>query len=291
MKINSILKKILGICMFGVILMGISSCGGSTSGTGGVTVEGRLVELNNVPLGSAQITILQSGESTVSDSQGNFKINTPFASVLELLIEDSNFSVQSKVENIPQDAVTVVIVITVNRKDRSATSETKEIRQREREDSSSDDKSNENDNSGKGGGSSSNDDKGSQGDSDAGSDDKGKGDSNSGSGGDNKDDSPNDNSTDKGDKDKSDDDSGEDNSNSSDGKEYRQEGLISSISSSSITVGGVTFIPTSKSEYRDRDGKKTMLAAFSTGMSVKAEGKVRNGIIELYKLEEEEEKD
>ena len=275
MMIRLIIRKIFSVLVFGIVTIGIPGCGGSTSGTGGVTVEGRLVELNNVPLRAAQITILQSGESAVSDSQGNFTINTPFASAFELLIEDSGFTVQSKVENIPENAETLVIVITVNRKDRSATSETKEIRQRERDDSSSDDQSESEDDSDKEDGSSNDD----------------KDDSNNGSGGSNNDDSSNDNSSNNGGKDNGDhnsgDDSSDDHSNPSDGKEYRQEGLISAITSTTVTVNGVTFVPTTKSEYRDRDGKKATLAMFVTGTRVRVQGKLRNGIIELDKLEAE----
>jgi hypothetical protein len=286
---DTFIKKIFRLCTFLIITLSIFGCGGSTSGTGGVTVEGRIIELNNRPIEMAKITVVQSGESAVSDSQGNFSINTPFASTLELLIEENEFSVQSKIENIPDNIEAVVVEITVNRQARTTTTETKETRQREKDDDSTDDKSNGNGSSDKGEGSSSSahssDDKGGSDDSEE-SDDKGQSGSNSSSEGD-KEDSSKDSSSDNESGDDLDDDSSDDNSNSSEGKEYQLEGLIAAISSSSVTVAGVTFVSTTNSEYRDADGRKTTLSAFTIGTRVKAKGKVRNSITELEKLEVE----
>lgn len=291
--INSIVLLLLILC---------AGCGGSTSGTGGVTVEGRVVELNNSPLASAQITILESGESTKSDSEGNFKIVTPFSSAIKFLVEDSNISVQSIIENIPATAETVVVVITVNREDRSASSETKEIREREKDDKAEDDRGDDDSGSDKGkGGSGQSDDVNN---SNSGADDnngnqvdkdgEGKGNGSDGmsggssgnSGGDHTNDDTGGGSDSQG---SSDDDQSDDgDSDSNEGDEQKQEGKISAISSSSVTVNGSTFVVTPQSKYQDREGKKSSLSSFAVGMLVSVEGKIRNGVLELDKLEAKE---
>ncbi len=88
-----------------IALGGLNSCGGGTVGTdvGGATrILGRVVSTAGNALGNASITLEETGDSAISDENGNFTIFAELQVVeLSLLIEAQGVHSRSRLQNIP----------------------------------------------------------------------------------------------------------------------------------------------------------------------------------------------
>lgn len=79
----------------------LTSCGGGTSGTGLSNYEGQLRDVSGDPIPNAKVTIIESGDGTVTDQNGSFIIQTePLSEPGTILIEtqsgsDSTVALQS----------------------------------------------------------------------------------------------------------------------------------------------------------------------------------------------------
>lgn len=98
-------------------LMSISGCaGGGSEGTGVESeyrsVEGRIVTKEGIPLAQAEVTILETGESSVSDESGDFTIQTSSVSnSLELEVRKGDQSVRTTISSLSNDSQSVQVTI------------------------------------------------------------------------------------------------------------------------------------------------------------------------------------
>lgn len=283
-------KAQTSICalFFAAILGG---CGGSTQGTGGVTVEGRLLEVSGAPVNGAVVTVLTSGDSTLTDVNGAFVLGAS-GEQIELLFESGTTSAAASLAITPATR-TVVATFTLDRERGEVEVDEFELREGDdddgRDDNGDDDPIDDDDSSDDNGG----DDDGS--DDDDSSNDDGD-DDGSGSEDDGADD-------DQGDDDSSDDDgAGDDNGGGSNsggsgggnsggsGNSERREvrGALQSIGSNQVVVNGTQFVVTGATEYRDENGAVVTASYFTVGMEVKARGFESGGQLVLERLERED---
>lgn len=98
-----------------LLSMVLISCGGGSEGTGTRTVAGVVKTINATPVSNARVTILQTGDFSITDSSGNFSIETEQTTgniTLEIVTE--TFSVEAEVSEIDDAASSVSVEITVD---------------------------------------------------------------------------------------------------------------------------------------------------------------------------------
>ena len=194
----STLKKILYLSLFNLVLVLCSGCGGSTTGTGGITVSGKVLSEDSMPLPGVTVTLLETGDQTISDSEGSFALVSSVSGDLNLEFESLNIMAAVKISNVPSDAESVNATFRIRENGNRVDADSVEIRRRKKSSdpiaSKDDDRENDSSDSGKGkdDGSSKDDkdkdknkgkgDGSDQGSSDQGGDSSGSGSSGSGSG-------------------------------------------------------------------------------------------------------------
>lgn len=98
-----------------ILSMILISCGGGSEGTGTRTVAGVIKTVNSEPVTDARVTILQTGDFSITDSSGNFSIETEQTTgSLTLEIVTETFSVEAEVSEIEDEASSVSVEITVD---------------------------------------------------------------------------------------------------------------------------------------------------------------------------------
>ncbi len=202
-EIKRIAAMILTIALmtFAVVML-VSCSGGGSSGTGGRRFEGTLRSFTNAPLSNVTVALGETGDSTVSDTNGTYVLQTDGTpNDVTYLFEGDGFSASVRINVTSQSAAVVVIDFQIDTEKGTATP----TKIDEREDS------NESDDHGS---SSGDDDSSSSSSSSSGrdDDDQGHDDDNTGSDDDDKDDD-NDSSSSSGEEDDS--GSGDDNDSSS----------------------------------------------------------------------------
>lgn len=75
----------------------LAGCGGSTQGTGGITVEGRLIEVSGAPIGGAIVTVVATGDATATAEDGGFSVAAPENEAVELLFESGETSATASI--------------------------------------------------------------------------------------------------------------------------------------------------------------------------------------------------
>lgn len=103
------LRSIGAIAALFVLVVG---CGGGTGGTGLQDYQGKILTKSLAPVAGAEVTIVQTGDSAVTDERGEFLIRTELdGGDVGLLIEGSDFSSQVVLPDIPAQATIVVVTL------------------------------------------------------------------------------------------------------------------------------------------------------------------------------------
>ena len=222
-------------------LLGLG-CGGSTRGTGGVTIEGRILSASQQAVPNVLVTLLQTGEQDISTANGDFVIVSQVTGDIDLLFEKDALTAQASISSLPQGA-SVMATFELDESSNSVSIEEIEI------DDSSDPAGDDDDSSSSGSDSDDDSDDDEEDDED---EDENKEDSddddNSGSGSSESDDSDSDDNDNDDDID-DDEDQGQssDSDDSSDSSEIEDDsdcneqdvqGAITALSNSSLTVSG-----------------------------------------------------
>jgi hypothetical protein len=270
----SLSRRFFG-ALFAAILPLLSGCGGSTSGTGGVTVRGQVVDTAGTPLANTTIVSLQSGDATSTDEQGQFELETSNGTTLEFEIEQVDSKINARVDGVPEKAVEIVVRLVVDRANNRARGEIVSVTEKDdRDDSSSGASSTPDDDTGsESSGSSSSSSSQSASNDDQDDDDNEESSSNSSSG------------SEQDDSDSSADD-GEDDTDEDDDEDEREvSGQIRSIAGDTVVVNTTAFVVVPNTEFKPKEGRAPSLSSFSVGENVVAKGRMRNGVLTLEKLE------
>ena len=295
MQKNYTLPLLLSIVILVTMFLG---CGGGTSGTGGMTVEGSVQSFQGKSLAGVSVIVLESGDSSVTDTNGLFSIPTTRRDTLTLSIESSRAIASTQVTEIPEDAVTVRVRLTLQSDERGVARREVEIERRAPKATATPrseatarptatprvvgtssslpqpaptQESNDSDGSG--------------------DDDSDKR-------------TPNPTSTSRSGDDSDDDDHGSgsnktptpqvttspratEGSDDNSDLEDNARGAISQVSSTSITVNGLQFTINSRTELKDEDGRRTSISSFSVGEQVKVQGKYSGTTLVAVKIEKQ----
>lgn len=273
------LRRIRHLVILACMLVGIG-CGGGTRGSGGQLYDGFVGDESQRALSGVTVTLLESGDSAVSDQSGRFTIKTEnLSGTITFVIEGVGISTELETEAVPDDAVRIEVTIKIPSGGKPGASVEIEVKERRNpgvkptgRPSGEDEDVDQEDEDGQG----------SVGDVDE-DNESGGDDSDQGEGGDShdEDDSGNNGEGSGG----NDDNTGTDSPHDGDKRDVK--GLITSISSSSVTISELEFIVTPSSEFRNLEGREASLSDFSVGSHVRARGFYQSGRLLLERLEEE----
>ncbi len=261
----------------------LASCGGGTSGSGGITIDGRLLTQTNSPVVGVMVTDQASGDADITNSDGRFALIAERAAEFGLLFEGQGLNTTSTITDVPGDASKVTATFRASVEQNSVVPDEVVIERPPASYSSSSISS-----------TTSNSSAGSSNDSASNSSDQNSSSSlssPSSSGSSSDDDSSNSSSS--GDSSSSSQtsnsgSSSSENSSSSTGSEVRRTGPIQAISSSVVRVSNVNFIPQPSTRFEDEEGEDTALENFAVGELVEARGSTSGGQVLLERLRKED---
>lgn len=92
----------------------LCGCAGGTKGTGSKEFEGRLLDFNDAALSAVDVTLLETGDTAVTDSEGRFSLRARLQGQASFLFESDEFSLSAKVGDIPRGVATVTLAFKVN---------------------------------------------------------------------------------------------------------------------------------------------------------------------------------
>ncbi len=98
---KSILLRLCILVSFTALLF---SCGGGSRGTGGIIIDGRLFTASGQPVPAAQVSILETGDSSSTGDDGRFEIETTEAPSYSFLIERPGEQSQARIQSVPENA-------------------------------------------------------------------------------------------------------------------------------------------------------------------------------------------
>jgi len=100
----------------------LAACGGGTSGTGGTgstQFAGRVLS-DGLPVEDALVTVLESGDTGLTDSQGDFEVSTLLQSdSATLLVESGQVQAQTTIPDIASDVARVELTLSLDKEQQS----------------------------------------------------------------------------------------------------------------------------------------------------------------------------
>ncbi len=120
-------RNIIGSTLFALLVLPgffAAGCGGGSVGTGVSTdrrsFEGRTITAAAIPIEGATVTLLNTGESTLSEKDGRFFLSSDFEdAVAELSVKSGELSGSIIVPNIQQGTAGIQLTIVLDAKDAS----------------------------------------------------------------------------------------------------------------------------------------------------------------------------
>ena len=138
-------KHLFSLCLLSTVLFfliaGGSGCSGSTRGTGGITVAGKLITPASMVLPGVMVTVLQTGDNAVTNEFGDFAIATESQSngFIDLLFETNTLGTQTRIDGITSNTGTISATYVVDEPNNSVSPT--DIQISNRDDSDDDDDS------------------------------------------------------------------------------------------------------------------------------------------------------
>ncbi len=263
-------------CFVTLLVCVVFGCGGGTRGSGGQLFDGFVSDVNGKALIQVNVTITATGDSATTDDNGRFSITTDdLSGGVEFLLEASTFSGTVISQEIPADASTISVKFVVGNGAKPEIETEIEVKERRPTPSPTPRRTptpgttpSPNPTIDDHGGNS-----GSDGSDDSENDDSGSHSGSSGSGSSGNGGSPTGTA------------SPSPTPESHEGENVDAEGVLTFVSANLVTVQGKDFVPAQSTEYRNKKGERVSLDAFSVGETVKARGKITNGVVVLQKLE------
>jgi hypothetical protein len=137
-KDRKVVKQLLAHVsgLFGLLvlvcgLLSASSCGGGTTGTGGTgssEFSGRITSLEDFPLVGASVVLTETGDSTVTDNDGSFVMESDFDGPnATLLIETTSVQASTTITDLPPGPHDVNVELKVDEQRNSVTLKSKRI--------------------------------------------------------------------------------------------------------------------------------------------------------------------
>jgi len=125
--------EIFGSLVLLVAFLFLSGCGGGTTGTGGTGSDefaGRIVSISGKPIVSANVVIEETGDSTVSDNNGDFRIETSTVTPKQatLLVETASAHGSVVVDQLPDGPAIIEVSLQLDEKQNSLAVTSKKIR-------------------------------------------------------------------------------------------------------------------------------------------------------------------
>jgi hypothetical protein len=131
-----LLRRNVSLCRCIVLFLFfcLSSCGGGTSGTGGVTIDGKVLKPDGSAASEVGVIILESGDSTQTDGNGSFLFENQKRENLTLQFESGDSTAQTRVEGIPTDAKRIGVSCTFDEESSEARTDRVEVKERDDDD-------------------------------------------------------------------------------------------------------------------------------------------------------------
>ena len=108
----NIFRSITLALLVSVLLLG---CGGGTTGTGSTGASdfrGRIALDNGTPLSGVEVTVSETGESAITDENGNFQFEATFTGAeVNLFLETSGLQGTLNLGEIPDNSIVEVDIV------------------------------------------------------------------------------------------------------------------------------------------------------------------------------------
>lgn len=113
--------RLLPITVILIFILALVGCaGGGTSGTGLEVVDGTVNLTTLSPLSDANVTVIETGDSGMTDQTGHFHIGlSGTTDVITLLVEKDELQVRVAVNGLPGEAEVVSVLVLINSADQS----------------------------------------------------------------------------------------------------------------------------------------------------------------------------
>ncbi len=113
-KFGKRLIILFGLAIATLAIFIVSGCGGSTSGTGGVTIQGKLLTQSDSPISGVTVTANNSAAASVTGVDGRFVLATENAPSIGLTFDLSAGPLQASIDNVPSDASVITATFRAN---------------------------------------------------------------------------------------------------------------------------------------------------------------------------------
>ena len=107
------LRLLLISAFLSVVGLFLPGCGGSTTGTGGVSVVGKVLSSSGQPVANANVIVSNTGDSTTTNSSGDFVLKTDYAEKYDFLFATGNRTIKGSITAVPANANKVQVVFTI----------------------------------------------------------------------------------------------------------------------------------------------------------------------------------
>lgn len=131
------MKRIFTFSYLLILLMQIIAfpgCGGGTTGTGGTgstEFSGKILDDSGAPVGNAMVTIEETGDSAVTDDQGNFTVETSIeSSSVTVRVQSEATDVKTTVDDIPDEPQSIAVTFEINRRKNTLSVKRRDVIQR-----------------------------------------------------------------------------------------------------------------------------------------------------------------
>lgn len=104
------------LCLLGMIcVLLLASCGGGTGGTGGdgsTRISGKLLNQDRQPVAAGNIAISETGDSSVSDSEGNFALNAEVpGNTVTFFVEKDSTEASATLSDVPDRPLAIDVTL------------------------------------------------------------------------------------------------------------------------------------------------------------------------------------
>lgn len=101
--------------VFGLLSLWVFvGCGGGTQGTGGITIDGTVQDSKGQTLSGIRVVLLNSNDSTVTDSQGGFSLYSETAAEYNISVESQGEQPTVTLSDVPPTATQIQIIIQIS---------------------------------------------------------------------------------------------------------------------------------------------------------------------------------
>ncbi len=120
LRASALMRRVLLTLIFAFVLLNVPGCGGGTTGTGGTgstEFSGKLLDEAGAPVSNAVVTIEETGDTAITDTEGNFTVETEVStSTVTVHVQSDSTDAKTTIDQIPADPKSIAVTLQLNRR-------------------------------------------------------------------------------------------------------------------------------------------------------------------------------